>query len=101
MEELNVPNQAFSNNISNHLTIASNPHQHTITNVSSSNITMMASNMHTHTHKDYYMEEISDLKQQFELLKRILLVKNIFTEEELKDILNSINVEKKLIKKNE
>ena len=42
-------------------------------------------------------KEIKELKGQVNILKRILLIKNICTEEEINDIINSIDVEEKLI----
>ena len=44
-------------------------------------------------------KEFIFLRRQNEIFKRILLIKNICTEEELNDIENSINMEEKLTEK--
>ena len=45
-----------------------------------------------------YVKQIEELNEQVEILKRLLLIKNLCTEEEINDIINSYKVEKKLTK---
>ena len=86
----------------------SSPHQHShLTNGACVTGNVLISNCSTsHQHIDHYQEAINklskendELKFKNEIFKRILLVKNICTEEEIDDIENSINMEKKLSKK--
>ena len=45
-------------------------------------------------------KELIFLRKQNEIFKRVLLVKNICTEEEIDDIINSFDVEERLIEGN-
>ena len=48
---------------------------------------------------DIQDKKIDNLNQQIIVLKRLLIMKNLCTEEEINDILNSVNIEEKLIQK--